>query len=281
MRGYVLDADALASTAAAIGGFFQPMRSMAGNPMLRSPLALLGTRHVPLGYLQWSLWALPLAGRAEATDLIKQAFDLPIPDRLQIVCADAYATFVLGPSYPFAAIFLELDPDARPDIADSEWLRAPMLLELLPKLADPEVRGNVEEFTERLREAWEQAVAALGGGPAEVPAEDRAVVDDFVTELRTGLYRETRYDTTWIATADELVDHLTNGTALAEDRAPGTKDLLTGMWLARLYDPEKAADIHERARALPARKRGGAKEVGLSPTAGVGSAAAGDKGARQ
>ncbi len=254
VRGFGLDAEIMEDVAGLVKLLMPVDRSAQPGPALRSPLALLGTRHVQLGYPQWSLWALPLVGRTAGESMIESgAFATEIPTRLRVLCADMYALTVLGPSYAHAAIFLELDPEDAPQAPMRDAVRAELLLTKLPEL-DPG-HDYLVRIAERLRDPWTKARRSFNQEDAVVAADDLALVDEFCEELRLD-FPHIAYDPRWVADADELGIKLTDQRVSLDGLAPNPRDLTTAMWLARLRDPSKVAVIHERAKTLAAQKAG-------------------------
>jgi hypothetical protein len=219
----------------------------------------MGTRHVPLGYPDWGLWALPLEGRAVGEFLIEQnTFRTPIDDELRIVCADLYALYVMGPSYPVAAVFLELDPDDE-DEEDgvSDVMRCQLLLEKLPQI-DPAAEDDLAAIAEQVRRPWEEARRAVGGRDVRIDPAAAAVVDEFFAELRTER-KALAFPTLWLDEAKELGSKLLAGGAELDGVAPTIRDLVTALWLARLKDPMNARRLHERARTVARRRPSGSR----------------------
>jgi hypothetical protein len=210
----------------------------------------MGTRHLPLGYPEWSLWALPLVGRTAGQYLIEQnTFETAVPEHLRVLCADLYALYVIGPSYAPAALFLELDPgeDSSDGIPDS--IRARVLLKKLPQLGNDSVRGSLSWIANQLVAPWSQARLAVRLRNEPLDQSDREVLEKFFTELRDG-FIEIAYDTRWLSDAEELGRKLTEGGQSLKDLAPNPRDLMTAIWLARLKTPTNARPIHRNAKIV-------------------------------
>lgn len=232
----------------------KPKGYQTDAPSLPAANLLTGTEHVQLGYLGWSLWALPLIARHAGLDLMAGGvFATEIPDRLQILCADAFALYTMGPSYACAAIYLELDPDGATSDGISDPIRAEVLLDGLPKLGGAVERKVLQNRAEQLRNAWRRARAAVHGEEVNLAEEDQKIVDRFLDELH-GPYKEMAYSMRDLAYADELARGLAAETpAEPEAGIPQTRDLLVAMWWGRLDHPGRFPEIHRRARVLASR----------------------------
>jgi hypothetical protein len=226
---------------------------------LPSPLALmssLGRRHTPLGYPEWSLWALPLMGRVAGERVAASLLPRDTGNRLHVICADLYAQYVLGPSYLHAAIFLEFDPspDPPPNLP-SDPLRATVLLRDLREYGATASRV-IEGIAVPLEREWRRARTAFGGQEPDLDSADRQVVDDFLKELRG--FVEIGYP---VNTLGDLADDGRQLTAAGQDgsepamRPMQLRNLLSAMWFARLQDPSKDRLIHQRAKMVPRQQQ--------------------------
>lgn len=269
VRGFGLEPAIMADVEALLQQLLEPI-NLPHKPARRerSPLAMmssLGRGHLPLGYPEWSLWALPLLGRSVG-ELVVPSLMSDIDSRQTLICADLYAQHVLGPSYMHAAIFLELDPSAEPLSADvpSDPLRATVLFDNLPRIDrnnDPETRNQIDTVVRSVREQWQRARQAVGGEEEQLTDEDRAVVDRFLNALDR--FPEIAYPGDYIAdnrdAGRELMTVNGHGDDAAWERSVPAmllRELMNAMWLARLEDPDKAALIHERAKAVARQNPG-------------------------
>jgi hypothetical protein len=232
----------------------KPRGYLSELPNFPAPNLLTGTEHVQLGYFGWSLWALPLIARHAGLDLIKRdVFSTEIPDRLQILCADAFALYTMGPSYACAAIYLELDPDDATSDGISDAIRAEVLLDGLPKLGDDPERRVLESRAEQLRNAWNRARAAVHGEEVSLAEDDQKIVDRFLDELR-GPYNEMAYSMRGLAHPVALAEELAAAPPVGPDPGmPPIRDLLIAMWWGRLDHPGYCPKIHQRARDIASR----------------------------
>jgi hypothetical protein len=262
VRGFGLDANIMSDVHALIQQLMEPLNDedkLLGHQ--RSPLALMGSlgkRHVPLGYPEWSLWALPLVGRTVGELVVTTFIQGDVEKRLRILCADLYAQYVLGPSYLHAAVFLEFDPSPEPAMPDAppDPLRAALLLEKLPQLGG----GNypvLQQVADRVAQEWARARHAVGGNDPTLDDAGRKVVEEFLEELAKE-YPDVAYDVRYVeenaANGRQLA---TQPTAEEQDTLPklAIRDLISAMWLARLENSGKARLIHERAKIVAQRGR--------------------------
>lgn len=266
-------------------------------PSFPAPNLLTHTDHVQLGYAGWSLWVLPLIAREAALHMMRtNGFSTEIPEHYRTLCADVFSVYALGPSYPCALIYLELDPgpsngavarrplsresktDASRQPEVSDLVRAEVLLDLLPTLGSEIERPALDRRVEQLRSAWRRARAAFiddtqpAGATAHlqgevdrvaIPEEASQMVDRFLEELRSNHY-EVAFDMRSLVNAQEWLEHLlaADHVELPEGTVP-VRDLLIAMWGARLDQPHRCGVIHQRAHELTSRDGpGGAPDPG-------------------
>lgn len=258
VRGFAVEGEMAGDAQALARLLLQPLGTAAkGARPQRTPYLPMRTRHVPLGYPHWSLWVLPLVGRSIGEYVLsKKTFQTPIDNRLQVLCADIYALFVLGPSYAHAALFLELDPDdASEDDAQQKLvpdsLRAQAMLEKLPKLHDG-LEDELAAIADQLAEPWTQARQALGYGDVSLDPADRQVIDRFFTELRDS-YNEIAFDARFLVDSRQIVDKIAGTDSLDTVQVLHPRELVTALWLARLEHPKAVRHLHERAEELAKR----------------------------
>lgn len=270
VRGFGLEPAIMSDVEALLQQLMEPLHLPAKpSKRERSPLAMmssLGRGHLPLGYPEWSLWALPLLGRSVG-ELVVPALMQDVNSRQVMLCADVYAQYVLGPGYLHAAIFLDFDPSSDPSSPEvpSDALRASVLFEAFPRLSDTEDQDTskqVDAVVDRVKEQWLRARQAVGGDEEILAAEDREMIDRFLTELSTR-FPEIGYPADRIAdnrdvgrdlmkSSDQSGSPEGMGSAEWVPSAPAMqlRDLMSAMWLARLEDPTKARLIHARAKAV-------------------------------
>lgn len=261
VRGLGIVDDLVSDRKALLELLLTPLASTHNRPRLSVDNLLTRSKHVQLGYLHWSLWALPLIGREAGLYLMaERAFDTGIAEHQQVVCADTYAAYTLGTSYVAAALFLELDPDGvQEGVAASDPMRAELLLDLLPELASPPQREVVTKHRDLLRTAWEHARQAIGAPAILANPEDLAITRMFLAELRTD-FPEVAYDLSGLATRAVEAEQLFGGQDIAGIGT--TRDVLVAMWWSRVAHPTACKTIDERARAAMAGSGG---TLGLGP----------------
>jgi hypothetical protein len=219
-------------------------------PQLPTPNLLTRSEHIQLGYLGWNLWALPLIGKDAGLYLIRNSEQDwgSLALKHHVICADAFATYVLGPSYVAATIFLELDPDGTSvGGAPSDPVRAELLLDLLPELATEPQRKAITEFVGKLREAWEAARTAIGAPSIEVSDEVRDVTRKFQEKVAFD-NPAAAYD------METLPDQVSEARRFVAGEEPVAanhpRDVLVSMWWARVNNPEACSAIDEGARKV-------------------------------
>jgi hypothetical protein len=145
-------------------------------------------RIIRMGFPEWTLWALPLAAHEvghivlmrddpddpELSRLVRRARDKP---ELQILLADVFATYVMGPAYACAEILMTLDISAGDNNLSRK--RAQVMLATLEHM-NSEALAESTAYTPMitlLADEWRQALA-LGG--IEYVQESPATVKDWV-----------------------------------------------------------------------------------------------------
>jgi len=248
VRGLASTADLADESEKLLNLLLKPRDSIKDPPRFPAPNLLTRSEHVQLGYQRWSLWAMPLIGREAGLHLIRQGTfgTVQIAGEHQVICADTYAAHVLGPSYVAAALFLELDPDGLPvGNSPSDPVRAELLLELLPQLADEPQRPAIAGFTQLPRAAWEQAREAIGAPPIKVSDEVREVTVKFRGEVDQK-FPEGAYDLGNLATRIEEAEGFASGAQRVGTGAP--RDVLVSMWWARIKGLADCPTIDASAR---------------------------------
>ncbi len=158
--------------------------------------------------------------------------------------AEVFGTYVLGPSYAFAALMLELDPRVAADQA-----RARTILHTLARMDRNDDQGRFTALADSLGEEWSHAVSAAAPGAAEdspSTAPDEELDRAFAAV--EGACRKASYlaEDRW-SDVEEL-SHALSG----EGEGPPLKnvdvrDLTNAMWLARWNAPDAVERIEARA----------------------------------
>jgi len=254
VRGLKIDADDAGDEAQVMDQLLHPLGHDQPPPPERSLHLPMGTRHPPLGYSQWGLWALPLIGRTAGQHLLaKNAFRTHLDQRLTILCADVYALFAFGPSYAQAALFLELDPDDDSGDAVTDAYRAEVLLDMLPKL-DESATGELTRIGAAIAEPWRAARRAVGTVEVEVSAADVDALGGFLAMLREQ-HAEVGYDMRWLSEARRDGRRLAAGGAALQDLHLRGRDLTVAVWMARIESPQTDPKlIQDNAKIVAGRR---------------------------
>ena len=180
----------------------------------------------------WSVWGLPLTAHefwhASSSDLIvdplwHRSFD-KIPQSeskwsdpvVKDCLADAFATFVVGPSYAFACILLLLNVRLERD-----RVRANTIFETLKYLRQHDNEGTYE-FASELQGSWTEAIAPLNSARSAAlsytgaqndpspPSVSTSRIDDEMLEalLNEFMPQVMRYDGTILGAAGETLSRL-------------------------------------------------------------------------
>jgi hypothetical protein len=217
-----------------------------------------------LGFPEWSIWGVPLAGHEvglayadektedELRDLVRSfvSVDGQYSEMyVRQLFADAFATYTQGLSYACAALLLRLSP--RHDAADDPDMpadidRARVILLMLEEAG--ELGGSLSDAVEHLRTIWMGAVRAHAGPGLADEAEAEALgppaevdwLDDFTRSaiayfrrLPTVVpaYDQIRWDASTLWAEALLGGEEGPGWTPVEDAVP---DVLTAAWRLRL-----------------------------------------------
>jgi len=173
--------------------------------------------------------------------------------------ADVFATYAVGPAYPFACILLRFDPTmAHRDGSQhpSNAKRAYLILKVLEKMdAGNGVVRQFRDIIEQLRTAWDRMLVAAAQpsdlDPQVVLALD-ALLDELWMLLNSYLPPKLRY-AGWLR-AQQLAEELAPGKQAAPKFQAGDKlvDAINAAWLCRFrhWNDSGAALQHIAARAL-------------------------------
>lgn len=275
-------------------------------------------RIIRLRFPEWSIWALPLAAheyghvvvdevpgikqfvndevdRLLADDRFNKAADEQI--KMQIKCqtkkqvdvlfADAFATYSLGPAYACAAIILRFDPSNAytefPERPPDAW-RAFIVLATLKMmsweaaarksvyrlddlpLGDQSKDAPYMEVINWLMDRWKEMLERAGlpeslsdSDNQRLDKQSRLVWRALKTELirMTAQYPYTRGEEGWLEASRQAQQWnlaLGAGDSLLDDvkNSPITKlrDVLNAAWLSRISKPERVLEIERAAQKL-------------------------------
>lgn len=228
-------------------------------------------RIIRLRFPEWTLWALPFAAYEFWLVSAHKQFDEGL-DRvlaghgaratgnaqLQRCLGDAFATYIMGPAYAFAAMTMLLNPDHAEDD-----LRAQAILGMLRAMDPAAPNGFAESYRTlagQLEDAWKAARAAALNGAGVVgdagtaAASVQVAVLTLSNDLRNFGY--TRFDVAeWKAVGD-WVKPLLEGRIADIPLSPGhdLRHVLSAAWRARV-DSDRKEDISGPAMELAERVR--------------------------
>ena len=225
-------------------------------------------RIVRVGFPEWTIWALPFTAHAFwhviATfdkDLLQDSLDT-IPERFQPCLADAFATFIMGPAYAYAAFYLLLNPlkaysEGGP-IGDDT--RAKAIVEMLASMVDTLADSSYRTIGENLVEMWTSVLKQAGAGdPTPQTASDNLEIPKIVESLRRVLHTcecVGFLNSQWIQV--ESLDQIQVDRSLEIGEL---RSVLNGMWKARIDSPTtdvKAVADGVRDRIMKKRRDAGA-----------------------
>jgi hypothetical protein len=242
-------------------------------------------RIIRLGFPEWTLWAVPLAGHefghVIAARLAESSSRLLYADNasrsrygrryLDDLFADVFATYALGPAYACAAVLMRLDP--RRAFEDVPWTegievfarpahakRAFIILNVLERM-DAKYTGfsAFGKVTSCLRDAWEAALKQVEQ-PGQLEDEQRAeltslvrfMVEDFLEVYASGVEYGAEQ---WASRAEwpEMLN-INGGAKLLKPKLEGDeqlRDVLNAAWLSRVTQADaNVARIGHEAQAL-------------------------------
>lgn len=249
-------------------------------------------RTIRLRFPEWTVWSLPLIGyefghaaigsreglkevmrkQVERLVAVHASADFPqaggqvllsqqeqllrqvCERRVQVLLADAVATYMLGPSYACATIHLRLDPLAATVDSAMPQERARVVLTCL-RAMDRENGSANGRFVDDLEAQWNDVVRRarpLGTGADARLADLDGMLDAFVEELRylpqvarlvsSGWSRASLFASVW---SDQL-----SRTALLQldlTQSDSLRDILNAAWLLRLREPKWTSEIERGA----------------------------------
>jgi hypothetical protein len=268
-------------------------------PAAREALKRTLGRMIRLRYPEWTVWSLPLmaheyghvledrpedlltlarahapewVARFEAEEAARRPGQKPeevvgaaerrATAHLQVYWADAFATYVSGPAYPWAFLFLRFNPAAGAAAGDLPGVVGRLLvsLEVLRRLSSMGT-GLAKPYEDIIRDIEEKRRQIL---PAHLlDDEERAVLVALTEALTRKLREEFRfafYPLTGWGIAQEWeekwrtqLEHTSAPPTLAEKDVSGLgtlRDVLNAAWLCRMSVSDKADQIARAAQGL-------------------------------
>jgi hypothetical protein len=268
-------------------------------PASREALKRTLGRIIRLRYPEWTVWSLPLTAheyghvledrpadllalvpewvagceREEAqrrpnqdTEAVRAAATRRAMAHLQVYWADAFATYVSGPAYPWAYLFLRFNPGALPGPEElpCEEGRLRVILAILARL-DRMVTGMHRPYEAILQDLEQKAREILERAPPAhlLEAGEKAVLDAIADALWGKLTDEfpfARYPDAGWRTAEgwetlwrtQLESAPTTPKLGGEDVVglAALSDALNAAWLCRISLPNRTGQIAEAAEQL-------------------------------
>jgi hypothetical protein len=244
-------------------------------PARRDAAARTVARMIRLGFPEWTVWAVPLSacefGRVvidkKRKDISRrfEARGETFGRGFEVVLADAFATYALGPAYAFASVYVRLDPSiaerrpaeqghSGPGSLRGDCDRAFVVFRTLELMNEGEALTPV---IDQLRQRWAAAVAQAGGAApptgevAELLVRQTERIWEFLQQdAPTIRYTGRRWDqaTGW----PPLVDLLDRPARLGQG---DVRDILNAAWFQRLNadtmsDPALDQELGDAALAL-------------------------------
>jgi hypothetical protein len=252
-----------------------------GSEGLWHSMAVPGRRHatagtisrmIRLGFPEWTVWAVPLAAfefGQVVVDVNHLVDNYPQPagvsaDDLRVALADAFATYVMGPSYALASILTRLEPagaatpaplgcaaaaqaggaDAPPGLTDGE--RAQVIFETL-RLMDED--ATYTGVLEKLREQWSNSLGHSGVAVDLLPESNDRVAGwtGYMQQvLKKSASRVIYRPSRWREAMDwQPLVQLANGLETNEWRlnpqSHDVRDLLSAAWYQRVTSDERSS----------------------------------------
>jgi uncharacterized protein YoxC len=269
---------------------WQSLTIPASQEAMKMTLAQL----IRIGFPEWTFWIIPLTAHALGHVLVSQNTDLSdyitahaADERsrrnLQILVADTFATFTMGPAYACASVLLRLNPfQASSDHDDhpADAKRAYVIFQMLRRMNKAEEEQPYIEIIKTLETEWVEALwqVCAEGQPAQnappltdelapQPPADKldqdtlARLDDYVDYLAGYLNKNAvtiRYSAdSWSNMTQALGELLKNSSLMAGDLnvVKGTeklRDVLNAAWAYRVEQHIDVEDLRKAAVRLRA-----------------------------
>ena len=156
-------------------------------------------RIIRLSFQDWSTWSLPMVAREvsyvihsrqragkEINDFIDEQIkentqkDIHLRDYL----ADIYATYVMGPAYGYASVYLRFDPINNLHAYGNhipDAYRAEAIFSMLEWMRD-EKKFSFDAIIQELRTEWKRFLS-FSGSPQEIELQEKKQIKDWVDDL--------------------------------------------------------------------------------------------------
>jgi hypothetical protein len=218
-------------------------------------------RVIRVGFPEWTIWSVPLcahefgkivvADNNEIGDKLKEwtGSDVVLRRHCETYLADAFACCSMGPAYACAAILLKFDPAAN-ESEDSDrapdHYRVEVILSVLRELQAVQYPAlPLDEFLDRLEQAWNSARGALQTRPATSQPEreqvDNAALRAEIVDFALYLLRDEGllYSAAGWPRVQRLAKELFPRTATGETPAEATTllEVLNAAWYERVENP--------------------------------------------
>lgn len=220
------------------------------------------SRIVRLSFQDWSIWALPLVGRevgyvVNTNDSLTKLLDSMdnqlirdwnLENSLRDYMADIFATYVMGPAYFCASMYLRFNPlQAYSNANDSapDAYRAEAILKMLNWMSNNMKGDPFQPFVENLREKWHKVLSQTG---MQIPPPEKEFPVDCVNVLAE--YMKDKNELMFTAAEWERANGLCLEFVKEKTSAKVGDDVravLNAAWLARMEEPTKMRIIERIA----------------------------------
>jgi hypothetical protein len=158
-----------------------------------SSMAIEFERIIRLRFPQWTVWALPFAAHELWRVSVRRQFknilekSVPLSERnlkdaalIKLCLGDAFATYMMGPAYPLAAITLLFNPADEDD--DMRVQAALSMLHRMDASSRNAATDNYHTFADEMEAAWNAAK------PQSTPMQERAIQTKEIADLVQTLF---------------------------------------------------------------------------------------------
>ena len=223
-------------------------------------------RVVKVSFPEWTIWGLPFTANAFWHVIARHDFgeDLPaISERLQICCADAFATFTMGPAYAYAAFYLLLNPldawranDACERVGDDTRARA--ILQMLESMSSEDTMADTgyEPIVKSLTKLWTAALSEANvGQPTPQTIKDNEETAKVITTLR-GMLTQCEC-ASFLAVEWDQVETLEQIQTARPLQIGELRSVLNSMWKARVDPAQSVKGVAEKVQLRILNKKAG------------------------